>query len=86
MTIFYFNFAVTIEAMNLNGSNADAYSGDNVCSINLEEAFSLSDAYIKIQLKTGDDPENFRVEIKNMTTGDQVVVPVSDAIKIVLGA
>lgn len=62
--------SVTIEAMNLNGSNADAYSGDNVCSINLEEAFSLSDAYIKIQLKTGDDPENFRVEIKNMTTGD----------------
>ena len=62
--------SVTIEAMNLNGSNADAYSGDNVYTINLEESFSLSDAYIKIQLKTGDDPENFRVEIKNMTTGD----------------
>lgn len=62
--------SVTIEAMNLNGSNADAYPGDNVYTINIEESFSLSDAYIKIQLKTGDDPENFRVEIKNMTTGD----------------
>jgi hypothetical protein len=61
---------VTVEAMNINGSNEDAYPGDNVCTISLEEAFSLSDAYIKIQLKTGDDPENFRVEIKNMTTGD----------------
>ncbi|MBR4155677.1 MAG: T9SS type A sorting domain-containing protein [Bacteroidales bacterium] len=62
--------SVTVEAMNLNGSNEDAYIGDNVYTINLEESISLSDAYIKIQLKTGDDPENFRVEIKNMTTGD----------------
>ena len=61
---------VTVEAMNINGSNEDAYPGDNVCTISLEEAFSLSDAYIKIQLKTGDDPENFRIEIKNMTTGE----------------
>ena len=61
---------VTIEATNLNGSNSDAYSGDNVCNISLEEAYSVSDAYIKIQLKTGDDPENFRIEIKNMSTGE----------------
>lgn len=61
---------VIVEAMNINGSNEDAYPGDNVCTISLEEAFSLSDAYIKIQLKTGDDPENFRIEIKNMTTGE----------------
>ena len=59
-----------IEATNLNGSNADAYSGDNVYAINLEDAYSVSDAYVKIQLKTGDDPENFRMEIKNMTTGE----------------
>ena len=32
------------------------------------------------------EKENQVVALKNMTTGDQVVVPVSDAIKIVLGA
>lgn len=61
---------VVIEATNLNGSNSDAYNGDNTCSISFEDAYSISDGYIKIQLKTGDDPENFRIEIKNMTTGE----------------
>ncbi len=61
---------VVVEATNLNGSNADAYPGDNVYTINVEDAYSVSDAYVKIQLKTGEDPENFSIEIKNMTTGE----------------
>lgn len=61
-----------IEAVNLNGSNNDEYTFDNVFISNAGAPYQLSTGYMKIQLKTGDDPQNFSIEVKNMQTGEIV--------------
>ena len=62
--------SVKIEAINLNGENSDEYEYDNTYLYNAMTPYNLPNGYMKIQLKTGDDPENFSIEIKNMQTGD----------------
>lgn len=60
--------SLTISATDLNNGNADQYSFDNNYSITFEQPEDLADGYMKIQLRTGSDPENFSIEIKNMET------------------
>ncbi len=62
--------SVKIEAVNLNGSNEDDYTYDNTYLFNAIAPYELPNGYMKIQVKTGDDPENFSIEIKNMETGE----------------
>lgn len=61
-----------IKAVNLNGSNDDEYVFDNSYILNVVEPNQIKDGYIKIQLKTGDDNENFSIEIKNMNTNEVI--------------
>ena len=61
-----------IEAVNLNGSNEDEFIYDNSYILNVVNPAELEDGYMKIQLKTGEDNQNFSIEIKNMGTGEVV--------------
>lgn len=54
-----------IEATEINGNN-DGYPVDNIYEISVAEPLVIEDGYIKLQLKTGNDPENLTIEIKNM--------------------
>lgn len=58
-----------IEATVVNGNN-DGYPVDNYYSIDVEEPFTIEDGYMKLQLRTGDDPENLTIEIMNMDDGE----------------
>ena len=59
-----------IEAVNLNGSNQDEFVFDNSFILNVVDPYEIEEGYMKIQLKTGEDNQNFSIEIKNMTTGE----------------
>lgn len=61
--------SVKVEAVNLNG-NDDEYGFDNVFSMTAETPAELVDGYMKIQIKTGDEPEAQSIEIKNMDTDE----------------
>lgn len=58
-----------IEATVVNGNN-DGYPADNYYSIDVAEPFTIEDGYMKLQLRTGDDPENLTIEIMNMDDGE----------------
>lgn len=58
-----------IEATEINGNN-DGYPVDNIYEISVAEPLVIEDGYIKLQLKTGNDPENLTIEIKNMDNGE----------------
>lgn len=58
-----------IEATEINGNN-DGYPVDNIYEITVTEPLVIEDGYIKLQLKTGNDPENLTIEIKNMDNGE----------------
>lgn len=58
-----------IEASEINGNN-DGYPVDNIYEITVAEPLVIEDGYIKLQLKTGNDPENLTIEIKNMDNGE----------------
>lgn len=58
-----------IEVTDVNG-NTDGYPVDNQYEIELQESFAIEDGYAKFQLKTGEDPENLTIEIKNMDNGE----------------
>ena len=58
---------INIEAVELNG-NADEMPFDNIRNIALVTADEIEDGYMKIQIKTGSDPENLLLEVKNMNT------------------
>lgn len=60
----------SIQAVNLNGSNVDEYDYDNTYKYIVTQSHNLPEGYMKLQLRTGKDPENFSVKIKNMITGD----------------
>lgn len=60
----------SIQAVNLNGSNVDEYDYDNTYKYIVAQSYNLPEGYMKLQLRTGKDPENFSVKIKNMITGD----------------
>lgn len=60
---------VVIEATEINNGN-DGYPVDNIFNIELENAFVIEDGYMKLQLKTGSDPENMTIEIMNMDNGE----------------
>ncbi len=59
-----------IEAVNLNGSNNDEYDYDNMYKFIVSEPVNLEEGYMKIQVRIGDDPDNFGIQIKDMNTGD----------------
>ena len=59
----------SIEAVNLNGSNVDEYDYDNTYKYVVTEPQNLPEGYMKLQLRTGNDPENFSVKVMNMATG-----------------
>ena len=61
-----------IEAVNLNGSNEDEFIYDNSYILNVVSPYEIKDGYMKIQLKTADDNQNFSIEIKNMGTGEVI--------------
>lgn len=61
-----------ISAVDINNGNDDQYAFDNNYSIEIADAQELEGGFMKIQLRTGSDPENFSIEIKNMDT-DEVV-------------
>lgn len=58
-----------IDATVVNGNN-DGYPVDNYYSIDVAEPFEIEDGYMKLQLRTGDDPENLTIEIMNMDDGE----------------
>ena len=60
----------SIEAINLNGSNNDEYDYDNMYKFIVSEPVNLEEGYMKIQVRIGDDPDNFGIQIKDMNTGD----------------
>lgn len=60
----------SIEALNINGSNADEYNYDNMYKYIVNQPQLLPEGYMKFQLRTGKDPENFSVKVVNMNTGD----------------
>ncbi len=62
---------IVIEAVEING-NSDGYPVDNIRNIQVAEPIIIEDSYIKLQLKTGDDPENMSIEFKNMDDGEIV--------------
>ncbi|MBO5848860.1 MAG: T9SS type A sorting domain-containing protein [Bacteroidales bacterium] len=59
-----------IQAVNLNGSNNDEFTYDNNYVLDVVEPTNIEEGYMKIQLKTGDDNQNFSIEIKNMDNGE----------------
>lgn len=59
-----------IEAVKLNGSNNDEYDYDNMYKFIVSEPVNLEEGYMKIQVRIGDDPDNFGIQIKDMNTGD----------------
>ena len=60
----------SIEAVNLNGSNNDEYDYDNMYKYVVSDPATLEDGYMKIQVRIGDNPENFSIKIMNMNTGE----------------
>ena len=58
-----------IEAIEING-NEDGYPIDNIYTIVPQESLVIEDGYMKLQLKTGSDPENMSIEIMNMDNGE----------------
>ena len=62
--------SVKIEAVNLNGDDNDDYTIDNTYLYEAVAPYDLSNGYMKIQLKTGSDPENLSIVIMNMGTGE----------------
>lgn len=60
----------SIEAVKLNGSNNDEYDYDNMYKYVVTEPFNLEEGYMKIQLRIGDNPENFSIKVMNMNTGE----------------
>jgi hypothetical protein len=64
--------ALKIQAVNLNGSNEDEFIYDNNYILNVVNPYEIKEGYMKIQLKTAADNQNFSVEIKNMDT-DEVI-------------
>lgn len=62
---------IIIEITDVN-SNNDGYPIDNIYVIEAVEPVHVSDGYMKLQLRTGDDPENFSIEIKNMDDNEIV--------------
>ncbi len=63
---------VKITASNLNGSNQDQYDFDNYFVFNAVTPNNIPEGYLKFQLRIGDDPQNFSIEIENMDT-DEIV-------------
>ena len=68
---FNFNDAsnFVIEATEVNG-NSDGYPVDNIYNVEVTEPLVIEDGYMKLQLKTGSDPENMTIEIMNMDNGE----------------
>lgn len=64
--------ALKIQAVNLNGSNEDEFVFDNSYILNVVSPYVIEEGYMKIQLKTAADNQNFSIEIKNMDT-DEVI-------------
>ncbi len=61
-----------IQAVNLNGSNDDEYIYDNNFVLNVVEPTNIEEGYMKIQIKTGADNQNFSIEIKNMDKNEVI--------------
>ena len=64
--------ALKVHAVNLNGSNEDEFIFDNSYILNVVSPYVIEEGYMKIQLKTAADNQNFSIEIKNMDT-DEVI-------------
>ena len=60
--------SLQLEAVTINGSNADEFGFDNICAYNSVVPMELEEGYMKIQIKTGDKPETQSIEIVNMDT------------------
>lgn len=58
-----------IEATEVNGSS-DGYPVDNIYNVEVTEPLTIEDGYMFLQLRTGEDPENMTIEIKNMDNGE----------------
>ena len=56
--------SVRVELIKLNGSNDDEYTFDNTYLYNAVAPYNLPEGYLKLQLKTGDNP--LTVDILNM--------------------
>ena len=62
--------SVRIELLNLNGNNADEYSFDNIYLYDASTPYNLPDGYMKLQLKTGDNP--ITVDIMDMDSQEVI--------------
>lgn len=62
--------AARIDLVELNGNNADEYTFDNTYLYNAAIPYDLPNGYMKIQLKTDEDP--ITVDIMNMDTQEVV--------------
>ena len=59
-----------IEATEVNGV-ADDFPQDNVCTIELKEAFDVK-GYVKMQIRTSSNPEEMTITLRNMDNGEVV--------------
>lgn len=59
-----------IEATEVNGV-ADDFPQDNVCTIELKEAFDVK-GYVKMQIRTSSNPEVMTITLRNMDNGEVV--------------
>lgn len=66
---FYGASNFVIEATQVNGSS-DGYPVDNIYNVEVTEPLTIEDGYMFLQLRTGEDPENMTIEIKNMDNGE----------------
>lgn len=63
---------VAIEVTEVN-ANDDGFPADNTLNIDMTELpLEIEDGYIKLQLRTGEDPENLKIEITNMDDGEVI--------------
>lgn len=63
---------VVVEAKNINGSHDDMYPFDNFFSMDVTEAYVIEDGYLKVQVKTGQKPQNLKIEFIDTESGEAV--------------
>lgn len=63
---------VVVEATNINGSHDDEYPFDNFYSMDVTDAYVIEDGYLKVQVKTGSNPQNLAIEFIDTESGNAV--------------
>lgn len=63
---------VVVEATNINGNHDDEYPFDNFYSMEVTDAYVIEDGYLKVQVKTGSNPQNLAIEFIDTESGNAV--------------